>query len=657
MIFEELELYNFGIYKDKNLIRLDSPTPELPVILIGALNGAGKTTFLDALQLVLYGKHAKCSNRGKQSYSSFLEKCINHYADTPEASLSLRFRHETGNMEPQHYQIIRFWSKTGREVKETVTVSCNNEVDDLLSENWEDFINEIIPQSISELFFFDGEKIEDLANPRRSSEILKTGVEALLGLDMLAKLENDLKVIERRKKENQLSEDKTFLVESLKSEYEQLCAEKKTTAEKLDHLYTEKDNINEVYLGIKNELLTRGADKLALKDSYNSQKNELESKIYTIKHEIIKITAGALPLNIVKELCSSVFNKVNEEKKFKAFKAAEPFIEKLVTEVQAAFNAISIPHNIKIELSNKIEKIISSEKSLYNKGYFLTELNIDEDAFNKEIKEAILYAESLLENKKETLESLLLLEKKLATIPNFKDVQHIIEKAAKQEEKLDNIQKKIRVASDELLSLDNKINENQRKYNSEILKYNADTFEQKRQAQIIKHIESLSVIINSFYNQLVKENITKLESRIKSKFDQLKRKDSLIEKISINPEDFTISLLASDNKPISTERLSAGERQLFSIAILWGLADCSGKELPTIIDTPMGRLDGVHREHLIKNYFPNSSSQLILLSTDEEIYGDYYKKLKPYIAKEYTIEFDELRKTSFFKEGYLEEVS
>ncbi|ELD3426485.1 DNA sulfur modification protein DndD, partial [Enterobacter hormaechei] len=99
----------------------------------------------------------------------------------------------------------------------------------------------------------------------------------------------------------------------------------------------------------------------------------------------------------------------------------------------------------------------------------------------------------------------------------------------------------------------------------------------------------------------------------------------MIEKISINPEDFTISLLASDNKPISTERLSAGERQLFSIAILWGLADCSGKELPTIIDTPMGRLDGVHREHLIKNYFPNSSSQLILLSTDEEIYGDYYK--------------------------------
>ncbi|HDU3862616.1 TPA: DNA sulfur modification protein DndD [Klebsiella quasipneumoniae subsp. quasipneumoniae] len=657
MIFEELELYNFGIYKDKNLIRLDSPTPELPVILIGALNGAGKTTFLDALQLVLYGKHARCSNRGKQSYSNFLEKCINHHADNPEASLSLRFRHETGNFAPKDYKIIRFWSKTGREVKETVTVLSNNEADALLSENWEDFINEIIPQSISELFFFDGEKIEELANPRRSAEILKAGIEALLGLDMLAKLENDLKVIERRKKENQLSEDKTLLVEKLKLEYENLCIDKKRAAEKLDHLYTEKNIINEAYLNIKNELLIRGADKLALKDDYDSQRNELESKIYAIKHDIVKIAAGVLPLNIVKNLCSSVFNKVNDEKKFKAFKAAEPFIKNLVNEMKIVFNEINIPSHTKNELNNKIENIISSESSLYNKGYFLSELNIDEDSFEKDINDAISSAEILLENKKEALEALVLLEKKLATIPNFKDVQHIIEKSAKQEEKLDNILTKIRVASDELLTLDNKINENQRKYNSAILKYNADTFEQKRQAQIIKHIESLSIIINSFYNQLVKENITKLESRIKSKFDQLKRKDSLIEKISINPEDFSISLFASNNNLISTDRLSAGERQLFSIAILWGLADCSGKELPTIIDTPMGRLDGVHREHLITNYFPNSSSQLILLSTDEEIYGHYYKKLKPYIAKEYTIEYDDVRHTSYFKEGYLEGAS
>ncbi|MFE8730574.1 DNA sulfur modification protein DndD, partial [Aeromonas hydrophila] len=86
-----------------------------------------------------------------------------------------------------------------------------------------------------------------------------------------------------------------------------------------------------------------------------------------------------------------------------------------------------------------------------------------------------------------------------------------------------------------------------------------------------------------------------------------------------------LTLYAQDNKPISPARLSAGERQLLAIAVLWGLADESGKELPTIIDTPMGRLDGQHRSHLIKHYFPQAAPQVILLSTDEEIQGKYYK--------------------------------
>lgn len=81
MILEELKLNNFGIYKGIHEISLDSPDPLKPVILIGALNGAGKTTFLDALQLALYGKFAKCSNRGRLSYSAFLEKNINHFAE------------------------------------------------------------------------------------------------------------------------------------------------------------------------------------------------------------------------------------------------------------------------------------------------------------------------------------------------------------------------------------------------------------------------------------------------------------------------------------------------------------------------------------------------------------------------------------------------
>jgi DNA sulfur modification protein DndD len=52
---------------------------------------------------------------------------------------------------------------------------------------------------------------------------------------------------------------------------------------------------------------------------------------------------------------------------------------------------------------------------------------------------------------------------------------------------------------------------------------------------------------------------------------------------------------------------------------LRGLAKASGRPLPTIIDTPLGRLDSTRRRHLLERYFPVASHQVILLSTDEEI--------------------------------------
>ena len=119
---------------------------------------AVKTTFLDSLQLALYGKHAKCSNRGRMSYSDFLKQTINRYSDSPQASICLKFRHTTG-IETNHYQINRQWQIKGeQEIADTVNVLVNGEQDDLLTENWNDFVSEFIPQSLSELFFFDGEK-------------------------------------------------------------------------------------------------------------------------------------------------------------------------------------------------------------------------------------------------------------------------------------------------------------------------------------------------------------------------------------------------------------------------------------------------------------------------------------------------------------------
>ena len=77
-----------------------------------------------------------------------------------------------------------------------------------------------------------------------------------------------------------------------------------------------------------------------------------------------------------------------------------------------------------------------------------------------------------------------------------------------------------------------------------------------------------------------------------------------------------------------------------------------GQVAGRVVDTPLGRLDSSHRENLIERYFPDASHQVILLSTDEEIYGDYYEKLKPFISRSYTVVYDDKTRSSKANPGY-----
>ncbi|NEO26288.1 MAG: AAA family ATPase, partial [Kamptonema sp. SIO4C4] len=62
MIFKELILQNFGPYRGRQVVNLspeDAGEPR-PIILLGGMNGGGKTTLMDAIRLVFYGQRAQC---------------------------------------------------------------------------------------------------------------------------------------------------------------------------------------------------------------------------------------------------------------------------------------------------------------------------------------------------------------------------------------------------------------------------------------------------------------------------------------------------------------------------------------------------------------------------------------------------------------------
>ncbi len=111
-------------------------------------------------------------------------------------------------------------------------------------------------------------------------------------------------------------------------------------------------------------------------------------------------------------------------------------------------------------------------------------------------------------------------------------------------------------------------------------------------------------------------------------------------------------LFDDNGQEIPKHRLSEGEKQVFAVSVLWGLAQSSPRPLPAIIDTPMARLDSEHRLHLVERYFPNASHQVIILSTDTEVDQDFYAKLQPHVARAYHLNYDEAEKVTVAREGY-----
>ena len=115
---------------------------------------------------------------------------------------------------------------------------------------------------------------------------------------------------------------------------------------------------------------------------------------------------------------------------------------------------------------------------------------------------------------------------------------------------------------------------------------------------------------------------------------------------------FTIKIYDINGDNLEKNQLSEGEKQLFAISVLWGLAQSSNRSLPLIIDTPMARLDVNHRDNLVERYFPHASHQVIILSTDTEIDKNYFNKLSPFLTKSYHLEYFENDKSTIPKEGY-----
>src|SRR3954468_821708 len=202
MVFRRLVLEDFGLYLGVQEIDL---TPRqkrgrtLPVVLFGGKNGAGKSTIFEAILLCLYGR-AAIGERARQS--DYLDYLFQHIHRTPfglnstRAAVTVEFDFVQAGV--RHvYEVTRSWvaaSATSASIDVSLDLKQDGQrLDDLDQSHWDDFLRELIPPGLSQLFFFDGEKIQRLAEEQDSQELGRS-VKSLLNLDLVERLSADLQI-------------------------------------------------------------------------------------------------------------------------------------------------------------------------------------------------------------------------------------------------------------------------------------------------------------------------------------------------------------------------------------------------------------------------------------------------------------------------------
>jgi len=650
LILDQITLSNFGIYKGDHTVLL-KPAPGKPIILFGAYNGSGKTTLLEGIQLALYGKAAKTSGRGKLSYDEYLGNLINRNVSRKTgAGLSLVFR-TLNNSKEEKIEIKRTWFEANDSIKETCEVLRNDEVDAISSERWHEFIEEFIPSQISELFFFDGEKIEGLADPSQSSAILKTGIYSLLGINAIDNLIKSLQQVEKKRAIDLANnEDKTSL--NKEQEHAQALAKNKDS---INYIIASLNNdvitVNLKISSIEKDLKNSGADLYENRHEIKQKLLELNTEKQLLSREMIEISSGLAPLALVMHLLDDLKEQVKQSNGYskKTFFFLSKELDNLLTEIKRSDLSSDSTSTISTIIQKRLDDISELTQDI------LVEIDVSEIPDLSELNSIKESSKAIIQKFDDNQFEIDQLLKKLDAVPDEGKLRESISALKGQQEELIRIQSKIELHQSQKKDIEYKLELE----TSKISKKLKEIAERNNQEDISKRIlinsEKSRITLQKFKEALIDKYISAIEIGITECFKQLLRKTNTKHNFTIDKATFKLSVQLDNDEVIPATSLSAGERQILAVSILWALAKSSGKILPTVIDTPLARLDGPHRTKFVENYFPYASKQVLIFSTDEEVNGKHYGTLKPFISEEYKISYDEINKTSSFEKGYFEQ--
>lgn len=714
MIINSITLKNFRSYEETTFSF--TPQENKNVVLIGGENGAGKSTLFEAIKLCIYGPITYGYLGSNYNYQSKIKSNINDNAFKNEdiesfVALSISFKEGT---EIKNYNLKRIWKYKNHKLKEEFKVFLNDE--ELSEEDklyFDKYLKSVLPPSLFDFFFFDGEELSDFFVGKSSN--LKEAVLELFNYDTFDVLKKQLLSYQRtHSKGNKNLDEAQAKFEELSSDAEEL----KNSITSLEDIISNNETILEDLI-IKRKKLEEdfrhsGGVFEEERVLISSEINNLESERTEINQKIKEFCNNTLPFLIVSKLLKKTKKQIEEEENLVSFnsisqklssKVLESTLEKYVSKdnmlnyeeialtlleemfevdkIKNISNILELSKEDKNSVNILIDNILYKNDSLKNN--ILWDFNRLKDISSnlKSLREKLNSTVSgeLLNN---YLESSDLINREISEAENI-----IVSSKAKLEEKnskLSLVEYHLVRAKNELTSLlqNNNILEmssNIILYLDKLLKNITRDKINSIEVEFIKIFKNIirkdnyvnSIVIDDSFNATLyinKEYDTKEILNILTNlgFEGTEKKygakfiEDLFNHFKINTyvdltkklkEISSIEYISLSSK-VNINDFSKGEKQIYILCLIWAIIKSSGVEIPFIIDTPYARIDETHRNALTTTYLPNISKQVIILSTNKEIDSDLYKVIKPYVCNEYILLYNtDLRKTEV-KKGYFE---
>lgn len=659
MIIQKISLTNFGIFggtREFDLTPASTDQFARPIVLFRGKNGVGKTTLVEAMRLCLHGSLVLGNRVGQQEFEEYIARRIhrglNGTGPANEIGVEMAFDYvEHGRQ--SNYQVKRSWKLHGDKPKiNEFSIKKDDEWLKKYSDDQKDqLLREMIPPGVLDVFFFDGERVQTLAEETGGERMLLTDtVNSMLGLDIVEQLYKDIDVfIARLESGNGVTPLQAELDALLNTE-ESLDQECRSVQERWHEVTSQSLALVASIAAQEQRISSQGGDFANRYDELLNTKQNLEAEVEHARRAVQELCSGLMPFAVAPSLLKAVSSRLELERNSEQNRAAQLVIANKLASLRKRMRSdeywydagIPVDGDLRETIFDRIQQELVSETAADAVSADETILQVT-DRERTVLQEWIGRAlDEIPRQFSEAIRSLAYYEWEMGQVKDQLSRVPPKDSIAPLLEELGELHKRRALLESELASLTEQ--ESSLRYQMEQLAFrkrriHEEFREQQSNTSRVHQALKTQAMLEAYKDRVTQARIVQLEEILLKRFNLLCRKTMLLDDLKINPDNFQVTLI-HQGKTFSRKQLSAGENQLFAIATLWALREISGRPMPVVVDTPLSRLDTTHRATMIQEFFPRTSHQVIVLATDSEIDDAMIDRLRPAISHIYDMRFN-----------------